>query len=149
MKVVINKCHGGFGISNEAMAKLIKKESDVLDIESLENWSRDSGCPENIEEYCDNRDPKSLDKKKIDGKTYYIDMGVFLDFEDGLYYRLDSYDMETRTHEDLIELVEQMGDNVNGYYSELKIVEIPDDIDWKISEFDGMERIEEKHRSWG
>lgn len=30
----------------------------------------------------------------------------------------------------------------------LKIVEIPDDVDWYIHEYDGLETIHEKHRIW-
>jgi len=30
----------------------------------------------------------------------------------------------------------------------LKIVEIPDDVDWEINEDDGSEWIAEKHRTW-
>ncbi len=32
--------------------------------------------------------------------------------------------------------------------SSLKVVEIPDDIDWEIKEYDGMEWVAEKHRIW-
>lgn len=30
----------------------------------------------------------------------------------------------------------------------LKVVEIPDDVDWQISEYDGNEWVAEKHRTW-
>lgn len=33
-------------------------------------------------------------------------------------------------------------------YSELKIVEIPDGVDWVICDYDGVEWVAEKHRTW-
>jgi len=48
----------------------------------------------------------------------------------------------------LVEIVERLGSEANGRYSDLKIVEIPDDVDWDIMEYDGMEHIAEKHRTW-
>jgi len=48
----------------------------------------------------------------------------------------------------LVEIVERLGSESNGRYSDLKIVEIPDDVDWDIMEYDGMEHIAEKHRTW-
>ena len=30
----------------------------------------------------------------------------------------------------------------------MKVVEIPDDISWEISDYDGWETVEEIHRSW-
>ena len=48
----------------------------------------------------------------------------------------------------LVTLVEEMGERVNSCYSRLKVVEIPDDADWYIEEYDGMEWIAEVHRTW-
>jgi len=48
----------------------------------------------------------------------------------------------------LVEIVEQLGEAVNGTFSKLKVVEIPDDVDWIIKEYDGKEWIAEKHRTW-
>ena len=53
-----------------------------------------------------------------------------------------------RTNPKLIEVVEKLGDKANGRYAELKIVEIPDDVDWYIDEYDGCESIHESHRTW-
>jgi hypothetical protein len=36
----------------------------------------------------------------------------------------------------------------NGSFSRLKIVEIPDGVEWTIQEFDGNEWVAEKHRTW-
>ena len=48
----------------------------------------------------------------------------------------------------LVQIIEQLGERANGTYSSLKIVEIPDDVEWHIHEYDGMEHVAEKHRTW-
>jgi len=49
---------------------------------------------------------------------------------------------------DLVEIVESLGSRANTRVSSLKIVEIPNDVDWQIEEYDGMEWVAEKHRTW-
>ena len=46
----------------------------------------------------------------------------------------------------LVEMVER-GD-VDRVYSDLKVVEIPDDVNWYIEEYDGLEHVAERHRTW-
>ena len=48
----------------------------------------------------------------------------------------------------LIQVVEEMGEAANCDYSNLGIVEIPDDVNWHISEYDGYEHVSEDHRTW-
>jgi hypothetical protein len=48
----------------------------------------------------------------------------------------------------LIRLVQELRDEVNTGFSELKIVEIPDGIEWTICEYDGLEWVAEAHRTW-
>lgn len=91
MKVVINRCFGGFGLSKEAV--------------------KDLGCKSS--------------------------------------WDYNSEDMR-RTAPELIALIEKKGSEYcSGDYAELKVVEIPDDVDWYINDYDGVETIEEVHRSWG
>ena len=92
MKIVINKCYGGFGLSKEAEELYVQK-------------------------------------KNISGPLR------------GDILRNDSV---------LVEVVETLGDKASGKYSELKVVEIPDDVKWYIgcqSQGDG-EYIAEEHRTW-
>lgn len=49
----------------------------------------------------------------------------------------------------LVEIVEQLGESADGRYAELKVVDIPDDVQWHIDEYDGWETIHENHRVWG
>jgi len=48
----------------------------------------------------------------------------------------------------LIAVVESMGKRANGECATLLVVEIPDDVLWQIEEYDGMEHVAEKHRTW-
>lgn len=52
----------------------------------------------------------------------------------------------------LIKIIESMGvQNAGGLHAKLEIVEIPDDVPedgWIIQEYDGVEWVAEKHRTW-
>ena len=48
----------------------------------------------------------------------------------------------------LIQVIEELGVDVNGACAKLKIVEIPNGMDWVIEEYDGLEWIAEKHQTW-
>jgi hypothetical protein len=41
----------------------------------------------------------------------------------------------------LIRVIEEMGDRANGKHAELRIVEIPDGVEYEIEEYDGTEHI--------
>lgn len=100
MKIVINRCFGGFGFSDKCSEALggVRRET---------GWGHHYEFPNN----------KSLTDFRTDLK--------------------------------LIKLMETKGSKwCSGDYSKLKIVEIPDDIDYYISEYDGMETVEEAHRTW-
>ena len=53
-----------------------------------------------------------------------------------------------RTDLDLIKTVEKLGEKANGKCAELKVIEIPDNTVYVISEYDGIETVEEAHKSW-
>ena len=53
-----------------------------------------------------------------------------------------------RSHPLLVEAVQKLGAKANGLYTTLKIVEIPDDVEWRVDAVNGKEIIREKHRVW-
>lgn len=65
---------------------------------------------------------------------------------DGYGYKYSGYDM--RTDSGLVACVETLGEKADGRCAELKVVEIPDDVDWEIDEYDGLETVHEVHRVW-
>lgn len=48
----------------------------------------------------------------------------------------------------LVQVVEEMGGKADGNHAKLKVVEIPDDVEYIIEEYDGLEHIAEVHRTW-
>lgn len=48
----------------------------------------------------------------------------------------------------LIQVIGELGEKANGRCAELKVIEIPDGIQWEVDEYDGLEKIVESHRSW-
>jgi hypothetical protein len=48
----------------------------------------------------------------------------------------------------LIRVVEELGTKANGKFAKLEIVEIPNDVNWCIEEYDGNEWIAERHKTW-
>ena len=53
-----------------------------------------------------------------------------------------------RDDPDLIAVVRELGRKADGEGSELKIVEIPEDVQWEIEDYDGREWVSERHRRW-
>ena len=117
MKVVINSCFGGFGLSDAAFEELLNRKGVA--------WEKV------ISSY---------------GTTYdYYEAGHL---EEDDYYLSHRQFTENRADPELVAVVEQFGKDVNTKYSELKIVDIPDDVEWIVEEYDGLEHVAEVHRTW-
>ena len=48
----------------------------------------------------------------------------------------------------LVKIVQDLGLAANGSHANLKVVEIPGDVDWEIAKYDGNEWVAETHRTW-
>ena len=144
MKVVINSCYGGFSISQkcaELMAKLGNKQAKA----ELKEWKQHNDW---VQYFLKNgKWPKSCPKSnqsflEIDAK--YHKKATF----HGFGY-VDGFDDEyKRNSSELIKAVKTLGKKANGRCANLQIVEIPDDVEWQVEEYDGLEHIAEKHRTW-
>lgn len=71
-----------------------------------------------------------------------------------LYLELTGYNLAwyhweiKRDDPQLVQTVLRLGGVANTPYSRLKVVEIPDDVQWTICEYDGLEWVAEDHRTW-
>ncbi len=92
-KVVINKCYGGFSLSDKAKELYCK----LKDINEVDYWRGE------------------------------------IERDDPI----------------LIQVVDKFGEAANGSCAKLRIIEIPEEIDWQVEEYDGMEWVAQKHQTWG
>ena len=53
-----------------------------------------------------------------------------------------------RDDQHLVRVVEELGTEANGHCAELKVVEIPPEVEWKIEKSGGVECVSEAHRTW-
>lgn len=114
MKVAINKCWGGFALSQEAVILARKLSGN-------DKWA-------NV---------------VLPGEYYFDGSGPVDKF-------MDSYFPDIERHDNiLIKIIETLGKKANGKLSNLHIVEIPDNTNYEIDDYDGQESIHEKHQSWG
>lgn len=144
-KVVINACFGGFGLSDAAYLKLsewygipIRKYKKELRNPETQRYERP---PENEGEVIFDRELTGPEEDSMSAIYHkYKDSGA-----QQRYW--SAWDM-TRDDPRLIRLVEEMGEAANGPHAELRIVEIPADVQWAIAEYDGNEHVEEEHQTW-
>lgn len=120
-KVVINRCYGGFGLSEEAFERLL--EAKGVPYEKVKE--------KNVTIY----GPDYYHAGHAGDKDFYISSYEF-------------HSWEKRSDQDLVRIVEELGEKSWGRFAELKVVEIPDDVEFDIGEYDGIEWVAEKHRTW-
>jgi hypothetical protein len=114
MKIVINKCYGGFGLSQAALERLRELGVPVVDYRN------------NDQEY---------------GSVIF--RGGMSQGRDYLW----GYTPE-RNDPLLLQVLEELGKDAWGSFAKLEVVEIPDDVEWGIQEYDGVEWVAEAHRTW-
>jgi len=140
--VVINSQHGGFGLSPEAIER-------YLEIKGVQYWIEKDRRGSSIlgpkywlvpaEQRVTEPDSETwhsmtMAQRQQHNQTY--DQQVFSDRD------LDRDDPV------LVQVVRELGHEASGRHAELKIVEIPADVEWQIEEYDGQEWVAEKHRTW-
>ena len=128
MRVAINRCFGGFQLSHQAMIKLVERGWRV----TVYNEDTEPADP-------------SADLVDMSSSEHYRKWHE----RDSHYCFVCGLDKkEIRTNPDIIAVIEELGELANTSVSELKIVEVPDDIEWTIGGYDGLETVQEAHRTW-
>lgn len=150
-KIVINTKHGGFGLSALAIKRYLElngkeccfyetKGHQIFPI-TLEEAQKDTHWTaftvSNPEQYLNLSKPwydLSEQEREEFNKTW-DSLSVY------------SSDIE-RDDKNLIQTIEELKEKANSRFADLKIVEIPDDVEWTIEDYDGVEWVSEKHRTW-
>lgn len=137
MKVILNKCYGGFDVSREAYELYAKKKGIEIFTYKLE---------------CVNDKPiyrKTDTGSSIFTITFTKDFGDCIELSDD---NSEKYYLELRSshREDpvLIEVVEELGKRANSPFSKLVVVDIPDGMEYEIDDYDGVETLHEKVKKW-
>lgn len=150
MKIVINGCYGGFSLSEDAVRHMAdagseRAKAEIAEYEeqkaAIQHYALTGNLPASDEPEHHTRFTKSMfdiDIKYRDGVPKFHGFGYVEGF-DGAYERNDPL---------LVAAVEALGERANGECSSLRVVEVPDGVDWEIDEYDGLEHIAEKHRTW-
>jgi hypothetical protein len=131
VKVVINKRHGGFGLSDAAYEKLIEYGVPVVAyVEGNDDGEREVIYDDDLTQ---DKSPLYCSMRRLRGSRYW-----------------DTWiTRSNRNHPLVVRAVEELGEAADGKYAKLKVVEIPDDVQWEIDEYDGLEEVAEVHRTWG
>ena len=128
MKVVINKCYGGFGVSIEAMKRMVGKCEHVIAHDPVEYFGSKA----------------KAQQAKADGLRDYW----YWDSK-GRVVTDEHRSQDARNCPVLVSTVEDMKDAASSPLARLRIVNIPDVVTWELDEYDGVESIHEVHQSWG
>lgn len=137
-KIVVNRCFGGFGLSQAAMLR-------YAEIRGITLYPEPTSFGKNIyytvpaDKRVESLSPAqwkaaTLEERQAHGEAYNAST-------------LSESDID-RDDPTLVQVVAELGNAANDDYAELEIVEIPDDVKWQIEEYDGKEWVAEVHRTW-
>lgn len=136
-KIVINADYGGFSVSHEAMLRYAEIKGITLYVETKEHrW------------YTTYWTVPPEDRPDMETDWYSLTTEERVARNEA--YRNSTLSIHEFKRDDpvLVQVVEELGEKANGEFASLRIVEIPDDIDWVIEEYDGREWVSESHRTW-
>ena len=138
-KIVINACHGGFDLSDAGMKKYsdikgitLYAISDAKWLSLVTYWKVPE--EERVQELPGEWMDHSIEDRRAYNEKYTSQVFRIKDI--------------LRNDSALVQVVEELGDAANGEYAKLKVVEVPDDVQWTVEEYDGWESVEEVHRKW-
>ena len=139
MKVVINKCYGGYGLSRLALQRYaeLKKMPPVLFYTSdpFNDRYRRVSATDDLQ-------------GSISVCCVGEDLGEFTTGDEA-YKNQVLEDHKIERHDPiLVKVVEELKAEADAHFAKLKIVKIPDGVEYDIAEYNGKESIQEKHRSW-
>ena len=151
MKIVVNRCFGGFSLSAKAVKRLAELQGRKCFFFKCD-IKNSSYTPIEIDE--DRFGSMAFDipnpNEVLRNQKHWMDMTIEERIEQNKLYGKHELTSRPENRADplLVQVVEELGIEADGLCADLEIVEIPDGIDWEVEEYDGMETIAEKHRTW-
>lgn len=157
-KVVINVCYGGFSLSPRAVARMAEIQGREcyffvhpkggrygMDFDRYERVSMEEAAEAFMWVAFDVPTPPDT----LHGEAWAAASQEERQASNARY-RERQIDNRDHTRDDalLVQVVEELGEAANGKCAELRVVEIPADVEFVIEEYDGTEHIAEAHRTW-
>jgi len=137
VKIVINGCHGGFGLSEKAVMRYAELKGMKIYAQKGKYGDMDyftvppSELTPALKDWANATPEQRVASSEAYKREHFRDWNI------------------KRDDLDLVKVVEEMGSaEASGKYGRLEVVEIPDGVDWEIEEYDGSEWVSEKHRTW-
>jgi hypothetical protein len=157
MKVVINNCYGGFSLSHKAIMRYAELKGLTLypfvNRLSKEVYEKVYGRTPTLEDALENKmtfvsyafaPEEEVRKVEEEESEKPVVVGRY-EKTNTLYFS----DRDIKRDDPLlIQVVKELKKKANGDFAKLKVVNIPDGVEWEIEEYDGWEHIAEKHRTW-
>ena len=127
MKVVINKCYGGFGLSKEACQR-------YWELQGKEVWIEDNDWGFNVWLV-------PPEERVVQGNWKTMTQDERIAYNRKRSEQTWDSDGVDRHDPILVQVVEELGDKANGMCAELAIAEVCADC-YRIDEYDGFESVE-------
>lgn len=140
MKVVVNRCYGGFSLSDKAIEMIMNRKG----LNCFRYMQTKYNFLDGVNEYT------KCDETEVNNHLFVCymtkDLGEKISKLPNEFFWNDR--IIDRNDVDLVAVVEELGEKADGRFAQLKVVEIPDGVNWEIDDYDGVETIHEVHRSW-
>lgn len=155
MKLVINTCYGVFSLSPKAVKRL-------AELNGKDCFFFSSGIVDPRREITMEKAEAShgswsaYSETNVDSRNWLKRASEWFSLSDKERNELSELEQrlsltshpEDRSDPLLIQTVEELGEEANGAYAKLRVIEIPDGVSYEIDDYDGIESIHETHRSW-
>lgn len=148
MKIVVNRCFGGFNLSVAAQLRILELEKiEAFPFVKEHLYENDCYVFEKYDGDNFNSDSFRFDvsffktKPEFDSFSMSIEDYFRGDSSEEIFLNLDYDKSYKRNDKNLVRVVEELGEAANSRHSDLKIVEIPDGHEYKIHEYDGFETV--------
>ena len=142
-QIVINKCHGGFGLSDAAVIRYMELAGRAVYPEATDSAIMGSTywlIPEGPARYNDKEISAAWNTMTLEERH-----AANAKWDEQVFRPRDI----ARDDPCLVQAVLELGEEAGSWACVPTVVEIPDDVEWDIEEYDGLEWIAEKHRTWG
>ena len=144
MEILLNNSFGEFSLSPIVLIELLEISPDILLKDTLESYGYTdlSGYLNPV----DIRDDKLGTLFGEENDSILISINGHNIYQKGIVYSLNYHDNFIRTNKDIIKIVKSLGSKSNGKFCDIRIIEIPDDLEFYIDSSGTGEEVHEIHR---